>query len=245
MKYNLIFCFFVVVLIITISACSIEGWVKGSKMINCTDTDGGKDYFSQGTVVSGDKVYDDECKTRGKNDLIENYCKDNGRRGKEGISCASLGDYSCVDGACVSVVPEPYCGDGNCDEDETCDTCLEDCPCDNGLICVDGACILIEPEPYCGDELCNGNETCLTCEADCGSCGEEDSCVDSDGGLNYTDWGNVTGYSGGDYYIWKDECQYNGTEVLLERWCNGVFPRFTLYNCSIGNYTSCYYGMCI
>lgn len=72
--------------------------------------------------------------------------------------------------------PEPYCGDSNCDLDETCSSCPEDC----------GKC---EPTYYCGDGICNGNEDCKTCESDCGVClpvcgdgvceeGEEETCLD-------------------------------------------------------------------
>lgn len=48
----------------------------------------------------------------------------------------------------------PLCGDGDCSEDETCDSCAADC----------GEC------PACGDEACTAGETCDTCAADCGDC---------------------------------------------------------------------------
>ncbi|MBT9560330.1 MAG: lamin tail domain-containing protein [Myxococcales bacterium] len=51
--------------------------------------------------------------------------------------------------------PNPsQCGNGNCSNGETCDTCADDC----------GAC------PKCSDGTCNGDETCETCPGDCGEC---------------------------------------------------------------------------
>ncbi len=46
-------------------------------------------------------------------------------------------EYDCENGKCIDE-PEPYCGDGVCNNDETCSSCPEDC----------GEC---PPEPYCGD----------------------------------------------------------------------------------------------
>ena len=48
----------------------------------------------------------------------------------------------------------PYCGDGTCNAGETCDSCSSDC----------GAC------SYCGDGVCDSGETCDSCSSDCGSC---------------------------------------------------------------------------
>ena len=47
---------------------------------------------------------------------------------------------------------QPYCGDGSCNNDETCSTCPGDC----------GTCA-----PTCGDQICNGDENCETCSQDC------------------------------------------------------------------------------
>jgi hypothetical protein len=52
--------------------------------------------------------------------------------------------------------PAPFCGDGSCNGDETCDTCTEDC----------GDC----PIEFCGDGSCNGGEDCSSCSEDCGTC---------------------------------------------------------------------------
>lgn len=34
---------------------------------------------------------------------------------------------SCIDGVCKNLIITPYCGDGSCNDDETCSTCPEDC----------------------------------------------------------------------------------------------------------------------
>lgn len=46
------------------------------------------------------------------------------------------------------------CGNGTCDDGETCETCSADC----------GLC------PGCGDGTCDNGETCSSCPQDCGSC---------------------------------------------------------------------------
>jgi len=48
--------------------------------------------------------------------------------------------------------PDPYCGDGTCNGDESCLTCPSDC----------GEC-----GPVCGDNVCEPPETLLSCPKDC------------------------------------------------------------------------------
>ncbi len=62
--------------------------------------------------------------------------------------------------------PAPYCGDGRCDADESCESCASDC----------GVCA--EPDPYCGDGSCNSGETCSGCSSDCGACPEQEPQAD-------------------------------------------------------------------
>jgi hypothetical protein len=50
--------------------------------------------------------------------------------------------------------PPPTCGDGRCDDNETCNTCALDC----------GPC------PSCGNGKCDNGETCSSCPMDCGDC---------------------------------------------------------------------------
>ena len=64
------------------------------------------------------------------------------------------------------------CGDGNCDEGETC--CL-DCGCPTGFWCEDMKCI---PRPKCGDGVCNAHENCGNCFVDC-KCEKGSICVEN------------------------------------------------------------------
>ncbi|MCP3682416.1 MAG: S8 family serine peptidase [bacterium] len=64
---------------------------------------------------------------------------------------------------------DPYCGDGNCNDDEACFNCPADC----------GSC-----PPFCGDGNCEGDETCISCPADCGNCFLD--CGDGNCGVNET-----------------------------------------------------------
>jgi hypothetical protein len=69
------------------------------------------------------------------------------------------GDGVCDDGETCTSCPLdcgfcPKCGDGTCNADETCASCPQDC----------GSC------EKCGDGFCNDGEDCLSCPADCGVC---------------------------------------------------------------------------
>ena len=93
------------------------------------------------------------------------------------MACVCADDAYCCDVAwdevCVTAAIDgcalecgSACGDGTCDADETCESCVEDC----------GAC------PTCGDGTCDADETCELCPADCGTCPEPgDCCVAHDG----------------------------------------------------------------
>ena len=69
---------------------------------------------------------------------------------------------SCVDNQTDS----PYCGDSQCNHDETCESCPADC----------GIC---GTTPVCGDTYCDSKETCESCPADCGTCGTAPVCGDT------------------------------------------------------------------
>ena len=70
------------------------------------------------------------------------------------------------------------CGDGECNGEESCDTCATDC-CAVGT-CGDGICSETESCadcledcgdcPGCGDRVCADDESCSSCPVDCGEC---------------------------------------------------------------------------
>jgi hypothetical protein len=61
--------------------------------------------------------------------------------------------------------PPSTCGNGICDEKETCAFCPQDCgPCHDASRPPDA------PTGFCGDGLCSSTESCLSCPTDCGSC---------------------------------------------------------------------------
>ncbi len=82
--------------------------------------------------------------------------------------------FACGDGTCaapwetaancaVDCAPwKPVCGDGSCDQGETCGSCSQDCGACKGVDAGSGA--------KCGDYVCASTETCETCPTDCGSC---------------------------------------------------------------------------
>ncbi|MFH0862488.1 MAG: hypothetical protein V1875_05590 [Candidatus Altiarchaeota archaeon] len=61
---------------------------------NCTDSDGGKNYYVKGTVKWGVSSYDDVCQEA---NLVEFFCQNNQPQ-KESYSCP----LGCQDGACVN-----------------------------------------------------------------------------------------------------------------------------------------------
>jgi hypothetical protein len=117
--------------------------------------------------VDGEDGQDGVDGTNGSNVIVicgDGICEDV----EEGICEADCGDAPpapfCGDNSCngnetkVSCPSDcGYCGNGVCDNGETCDTCPADCP---------------EPPsaPFCGDDVCNGSETPSTCSDDCGTC---------------------------------------------------------------------------
>jgi PKD repeat protein len=98
----------------------------------CTETDGGKDYFTKGTVTVGGNEHTDTCS--GNVNLMEHYCQGTGS-GTETHSC----DYGCSNGACLA---SAVCGDGFVSPGEECDyqahPAMQGCP--YGYHCI-GNCV--------------------------------------------------------------------------------------------------------
>jgi hypothetical protein len=125
-----------------------------------------------------------------------NECSD---AGAAGTKCDNAGKSENEKGVCVSVkcpgthadecdgftgtyllceVPTGKCGDGACDDGETCATCSEDC----GSCGPDeaGSRPPMDSGSSCGNGSCDDGETCSTCPADCGNCpGKDAAATDS------------------------------------------------------------------
>ena len=97
-------------------------------------------------------------------------------------ACRALALVDCVSACSACEV----CGNGTCAGDEDCDSCAEDCGCDDDNGCTADRCVPAgggahacahQPSPgCCGNGLCDGEETCASCPADCG-CDDADACT--------------------------------------------------------------------
>jgi len=119
-------------------ACMAEAGEDG---LQCDDGD---------ECTGDDKCSAGEC--IGVTVLCETVCDDELDDDDDGMT--DCDDDECED---LPVCQAPECGDGDCNGEETCETCPGDC----------GECA-----PECGDEECNGDETCETCPEDCGPCAD-------------------------------------------------------------------------
>jgi hypothetical protein len=144
---------------------------------NCTDTDGGKSYYTKGSVITRDEKYTDFCSIDGPatvyrstdpRDLVEYYCY-----GDVPNSIMKKCEYSCKDGVCTN-------------ESNSCQ--------ENGGRCISsntGQCY--SNEIYIDGYECPNNGGCCLLKSL--------KCTDSDGGKNYDVKGTVTseGLSKTDY----------------------------------------------
>lgn len=108
----------------------------------CTDSDGGMDYFVKGTTTGKShttnftRSYTDHCMDDSR--LGEGFCWDNNEVNIIRYSCPN----GCQDGACVREIVEPT------PEPEP--ECTDSIPCPNEYICQDGACLPAPSSVGCG-----------------------------------------------------------------------------------------------
>ncbi|MHA2101222.1 MAG: hypothetical protein ACW99A_21365 [Candidatus Kariarchaeaceae archaeon] len=102
----------------------------------------------------------------------------------------------------------------------------------------------------CDDGTDNDNDTYIDypADADCDSALDNDetssdNCSDTDGGLVYDVFGLTYGEQGGEPFNYTDTC-FNSTWVD-EKYCFQNQPNYDLYDCTIGNWTSCSNGVCV
>ena len=85
------------------SSTAAEGSLNpvGQAIMNCYDTDGGKNYELKGTLTIGRSTWTDVCDQQ-SGQLVENWCMYNARgqpyRGWATVDCSQ---GRCVDGACI------------------------------------------------------------------------------------------------------------------------------------------------
>ena len=82
------------------------------------------------------------------------------------------------------------CGDGSCDQGESCGNCSKDC----------GPCLKDTFGGTCGDGSCDDGESCQSCPKDCGPCGGKDAYSAPDCGpydIYCYDGGSSSSSSGG------------------------------------------------
>jgi len=81
-------------------------------------------------------------------------------------------------------IPKEKCGDGACEKNENCVSCIKDCACPDNQECSKEKrrCVDKEnstPEPkkaYCGDGACDAGEGCDNCLKDC-PCADNEYCL--------------------------------------------------------------------
>jgi len=155
--------------------------------------------------------------------------------------------YSCLNGACVEDTiscgvgcPEgtTCCADGNCWSD--CDGRGGDPACNSDDICDAGESCACADCDYAQDRCADG----LVCDPDTNVCvvPDDDSCTDSQGGVNYVEQGHVYGYLDAVPYgephdqVFYDYCADENT--LVERYCSGVSAAFENHACGDGYFCS-------
>ena len=124
------------------------------------------------------------------------------------MDCGACGEHQlCDKGHCLD---QPYCGNGNCEPNEGCDTCATDCGCGNGQVCYKNACCTpgtcekIGLECGISDDGCGGSLDCGKCLT--GPCTPDYLCIDP--------WVDpVTGYEwqvvpSRNVLHWKDAVNY-------------------------------------
>jgi len=195
-------------------ACQAQGY-NGSQLCNANCDDWGQcqtsQYCGDGTVNNTEECDGDaprscttlagyagtqscsgciwaECQT-------SQSCGDGVKNGNEQCDGQDgIGAHQSCNAQCT-LVNLPYCGDGGCNNGESCSTCAPDCgSCGGGggAVCGNGvkegseqcdgtdgvganqscsAQCTINNLPHCGDGSCQTNESCLSCSQDCGGCG--------------------------------------------------------------------------
>jgi hypothetical protein len=170
--------------------------------ITCTDSDGGRNYYTKGTFTwNNGTTLNDTCYNA--NSLKELQCINNSTISDVAYTCPN----GCFDGACNTT-----CSEGTLNY--ACSTVT------NSKYCVNGT--LINSCSYCG---CDSGLTCNTTSQTCYT-SINPTCTDTDGGINYYLLGaaNINGQN------WTDYC--SNSSSLTEFYCiNNSLLFSSPYNC--------------
>ncbi len=203
---------------------------------NCTDSDGGINYYQQGTVVIDDQHYTDYCLSN--ETLNEYYCMDNESLGNITHTCFLNG--ICEDGRCVNRTMNCTDSDGGINyyvrgyveiignpDFGTNGRKYDFCRHGNRLqeyVCLNG--VYEGDHTYLCPDICQ-NGACVNTTG---------NCTDSDGGIDYYQQGTVVI---DDQHHYTDYCITN--EMLDEYYCISNTLGNTTYACPNG----CEDGACI
>ncbi|MEI6058361.1 MAG: hypothetical protein WCP89_01180, partial [archaeon] len=225
---------------------------------SCTDSDGGKDYFVNGSTAGSQATFEDKCVTPttasggyiakdgvwyayndfnndscsgGNCYLSESFCANSTWQDREVVSCSN----GCSKGACLAAV-EPKCtSNAQCDD---VNVCTDDS-------CVSGTCSSVVNTISCDDKNANTeNDKCSFGVCSGTIISIPSTCNDTDGGKDYFVKGETTGYtpSVSGIYTSKDMCLQDGLNNadLQETWCEDNVVKVEKYNCPNG----CSNGKC-
>lgn len=198
--------------------------------VTCTDTDGGRDYYVKGMITDSDGISQvDYCISLSTGNpivnLMEFYCSEEGIRA---VSEEYLCPHGCTDGAC-----------NECSVDSDCATASSGDSQGTRYICSRGKCIPYIPacvdkcgDGNCDDIVCTGTgcacaENPTNCPADCA----EETCTDTDGGINYY----VKGVATSSNLKSEDYCAIPiSPNLLYEYYCLGHELKAIEYTCEYG-----------
>jgi hypothetical protein len=225
---------------------------KNEILSNCTDSDGGMNYYIKGNSTDSIKTLIEGC-VDSSNNVREFFCGEDGKIYSEDYDCPN----GCKEGACIKTNST----------NQTYETCIDS---DGGLNYYIYGIVSLKDSltqqassmiDYCGDSNYLMEAYCPPtgigvvknekhfCPNGCkeGAClliqnQTIPACIDSDGGLNYNVRGDVRVNNGEALDILIDSCENQG--ILNEVYCGGDITKTLTYDCTIENRT-CLNGACI
>jgi subtilisin family serine protease len=201
--------------------------------LNCTDSDGGKNYYVKGYCIGANGIrWDDHCDPNIATNLVECYCN--------GINANFISTpcpYGCSNGACT-------CNTTKCSTTDNGDNIYTKGT-DIHYDLINNTCYLLNNTDYCINqttlwEYVNCRSSGIrNCVYGCsnGACLPRPNCIDSDNEKNYYVLGRTTGVTPSNNLFNKTDACIT-TKILEEYYCynNTVYDyRYTcLYGCNNG-----------